>query len=124
LGLMDIYSPDDPLLGASSVFGQLSELYANFGGIGIVLGMFAWGVIYASIEKLRETARDSLAFFVYLQLFFCQLWFFRHGLLGMVQSMIIPVLLAPIFIKLAYARTSRAHAGRVVPRPVLCPQSK
>jgi len=124
LGLMDIYSPDDPLLGASSVFGQLSELYANFGGIGIVLGMFAWGLIYASIERFRETPADSLAFFVYLQLFFYQLWFFRHGLLGVVQSMIIPVLLAPIFVRLAYARTSTAHAGRVVTKPALCPQSR
>jgi len=104
LGLLDIYSPDDPLLGGSSVFGQLSELYANFGGLGILLGMFAWGHIYASIDKLRQRPVDSLAFFVYLQMYFYQFWFFRHGLLGLVQSMIIPALLAPIFVKLAYAR--------------------
>jgi len=123
LGLMDIYSPDDPLLGASSVFGQLSELYANFGGAGIVLGMFAWGSIYACIESFREAPVNSLSFFVYLQLFFYQLWFFRHGFLGMVQSLIIPLLLAPVFVKLAYARTSTAHAAFAV-SPPLCPPSR
>lgn len=114
LGLVDIYSPDDPLLGGSSVFGQLSELYANFGGLGILLGMLAWGHVYAWIDKLRQTPITSLAFFLYLQMYFYQLWFFRHGLLGLVQSMIIPAFLAPIFVKLAYARMSSVRVSRTV----------
>jgi len=109
LGLTEIYNPTDPLLGTSSVFGQLSELYANFGGLGILVGMFLWGHLYAWIDKLRKTPFDSLAFFVYLQVYFYQFWFFRHGFLGIVQSMIIPVLLAPIFVRLAYTRASGAR---------------
>lgn len=106
LGFMDIYPSADPLYGPSAVFGQLSELYANFGGPGIILGMAAWGWAYAFMEGFRREPLESAGFFLYLLFFFYQFWFFRHGLLGLVQGMIIPALLTPIFLKLAYARSS------------------
>ncbi|MBV9766248.1 MAG: hypothetical protein JOZ48_15485 [Acidobacteriaceae bacterium] len=101
---------------ASSTFGILAELYANFGHIGLFAGMLAWGWAYAFLENFRRTPLRSFAFFIYLVVFMDQFWSFRHGLLGLVQIFTVPVLMCPIFFKVLYGRP-RQRFRRYLPRP-------
>ncbi|HEV2426201.1 MAG TPA: hypothetical protein VGZ29_15340 [Terriglobia bacterium] len=88
----------------STTFGMLSELFANFGVLGIIVGMEMWGWFYAFVERLGALTPDCLGFLVYLMLYIFQGWIFRHGLLGLVQSQLVPALFFPVILALAYAR--------------------
>ena len=116
LGLDRLYGENNH---SSSTFGMLSELYANFGVFGIILGMVCWGWFYAFLERLRKTPAESLGFFVYLNLCMFQFWPFRHGLLGLVQVLTVPTLFAPIILQITYmkqtAETARLQAARSSP---------
>ncbi len=105
----------------SSTFGILAELYANFGYVGLFVGMMSWGWAYAFLEKFRKTPLRSLALFIYLFVFMDQFWTFRHGLLGLVQIFAIPVLMCPIFFKLLYGRPHQRFQRfqRFTPTPAL-----
>lgn len=102
--LMSVYGKTNL---SSASFGLLSELYANFGHLGMILGMYCWGWFYAFVERIRTTPADSVGLFVYLTLYIYQFWPFRHGFIGLVQILVVPVLVAPILLKLAYVK--RAH---------------
>lgn len=113
LSLLSIYHSDNPLYGASSVFGQLSELFANFGHLGIVAGMLLWGYVYGLVERLRNAPVDSITWFVYLAVYLLQFWVFRHGVLGLAQSLSVPAVIAPFFIAVGYGR--KRSAGGTAP---------
>lgn len=101
LGFDEIYGPNNNV---SSTFGICAELFANFGHVGLVLGMLGWGWVYAWLEKLRNTPIQSVGVFIYLMVYMDQFWIFRHGLLGLVQVFTVPVLMLPIFLKFLYRR--------------------
>jgi len=111
LGLDRVYGGNSH---ASSTFGMLSELYANFGSLGVIIGMVCWGWFYAFLDRLRKTSVESLGFFIYLNLCMLQFWPFRHGLLGLVQVLTVPTLLAPIVVKITYMKR-RPEKARLYP---------
>ena len=102
---------DEGLASTSYAFGQLTELYLPFGLIGVILGMFLWGLLFGFIEKKISTAKDfrSLYSVSYLCIFFGIFWIVRHGVLGLIQY---SILLMPIlFIVLIITRSFRLIRG-------------
>lgn len=88
----------------SSSFGILAEVYANFGYVGLIVGMLGWGWVYSWFEKFRNAPIQSVTVFIYLMVYMDQLWMLRHGLLGLVQVFTVPVLMLPVFLNLLYRR--------------------
>lgn len=92
------------LFGTSYAFGQLSELFANFGITAIIVGMYLWGLFFGFLEQIKKNCNYfSIGYFLYILTFYFILWIFRHGLLGLVQISIFPCLflifIAPIIFK-------------------------